>query len=125
MPANHRPKYRTSVALILMAACAQATAAGVDLLIERARVVDGPGSPWFLSDVAISDGRIVAMAPNLDIETERTIDATGRILAPGFIDVHTHVESSDRREGLVKLPRADNNLLDGVQRLALVPWCQK
>ena len=114
MPAIRRLKNRISVALILMAACAQATAAGVELLIQGARVVDGTGSPWFLSDVAISDGRIVAMAPNLDIAAERVIDARGRVLAPGFIDVHTHVESSDSREGLVKLPRADNYLLDGV-----------
>jgi len=114
MPAIHRLKNQISVALILMAACVQVTAAGVDLLIEGARVVDGTGSPWFLSDVAISDGRIVAMAPNLDIAAERVIDARGRVLAPGFIDVHTHVESSDSREGLVKLPRADNYLLDGV-----------
>jgi len=114
MPAIRRLKNRISVALILMAACAQATAAGVELLIQGARVVDGTGSPWFLSDVAISDGRIVAMAPNLDIAAERVIDARGRVLAPGFIDVHTHVESSDSREGLAKLPRADNYLLDGV-----------
>jgi len=91
-----------------------APATGVDLLIEGARVIDGTGSPWFLSDVAISDGRIIAMAPTLDIEAKRVIDARGRVLAPGFIDVHTHVESSDSREGLVKLPRADNYLLDGV-----------
>ena len=114
MPAIRRLKNRISVALILMAACAQATAAGVELLIQGARVVDGTGSPWFLSDVAISDGRIVSMAPNLDIAAERVIDARGRVLAPGFIDVHTHVESSDSREGLAKVPRADNYLLDGV-----------
>jgi len=86
----------------------------VDLLIQNARVVDGTGSPWFRSDVAISNGRIVDIGADLDIDASQTIDAGGRVLAPGFIDVHTHVESSGSRDGLQRLPRADNYLLDGV-----------
>lgn len=86
----------------------------VDLLIQNARVVDGTGSPWFRSDVAIRNGRIVDMGTNLKLDARDTIDAAGRVLAPGFIDVHTHVESSDRRDGLQRLPRADNYVLDGV-----------
>ena len=86
----------------------------VDLLIQNARVVDGTGSPWFRSDVAISNGRIVDMGVDLQLDARETIEAAGRVLAPGFIDVHTHVESSDRRDGLQRLPRADNYVLDGV-----------
>lgn len=86
----------------------------VDLLIQNARVVDGTGNPWFRSDVAISNGRIVDMGVDLRLDARETIDAAGRVLAPGFIDVHTHVESSDRRDGLQRLPRADNYVLDGV-----------
>jgi len=86
----------------------------VDLLIQNARVIDGTGSPWFRSDVAISDGRIVDIGVDLNIASSQTIDAAGRVLAPGFIDVHTHVESSGGRDGLQRLPRADNYLLDGV-----------
>lgn len=89
-------------------------AADADLLIRNARVVDGTGSPWFLSDVAVTDGRISAMGRNLDVDAGRTIDANGRVLSPGFVDVHTHVESSSRRKGLADNPRADNFLLDGV-----------
>ena len=89
-------------------------AADADLLIRNARVVDGTGSPWFLSDVAVTDGRISAMGRNLDVDADRTIDANGRVLSPGFVDVHTHVESSSRRKGLADNPRADNFLLDGV-----------
>jgi len=54
------------------------------------------------------------MGPTLDIEATDVIEAAGRVLAPGFIDVHTHVESSDNRDGLEGIPRADNFLLDGV-----------
>jgi N-acyl-D-amino-acid deacylase len=114
MPVIHLPKGSIAITLLLIAACTQVLAAGVDLLIEGARVVDGTGNPWFVSDVAVDGGRIVAIAPDLEMEADRRIDAGGRVLAPGFIDVHTHVESSDRREGLAKLPRADNYLLDGV-----------
>ena len=91
-----------------------APAADVDLLIRNARVVDGTGSPWFISSVAVDDGRIVAMGSNLDVEATTVIDAGRRVLAPGFIDVHTHVESSSRRKGLYDNARADNFLLDGV-----------
>jgi N-acyl-D-amino-acid deacylase len=87
---------------------------GVDVLIRDARVIDGTGSPWFASDVAIDDGRIVSVAPALDVDADLVIDAGGRILAPGFIDVHTHVEASASRDGLENLPRADNYILDGV-----------
>ena len=88
--------------------------ADADLLIRNAKVVDGTGSPWFLSDVAVTDGRISAMGRNLDVDADTIIDAAGRVLTPGFVDVHTHVESSSRRKGLADNPRADNFLLDGV-----------
>lgn len=105
-----------SASLVLLASVIGATNANaeVDLLIQNARVVDGTGSPWFVSDVAIDDGRIVAVGKSLDVVADQTIDARGRVLAPGFIDVHTHVESSDSREGLKNLPGAENFVLDGV-----------
>lgn len=86
----------------------------VDLLIRNARVVDGTGSPWFRSNVTIDNGHIVDVGATLNVNARRTIDAAGRVLAPGFIDVHTHVESYNGRDGLQKLPRADNYVLDGV-----------
>ena len=104
------------VPVFLTFAAANVVAQGnqVDLLIQNARIIDGTGSPWFRSDVAINDGRIVDVGVDLNIEASQTIDAAGRVVAPGFIDVHTHVESSDSRDGLQRLPRADNYLLDGV-----------
>lgn len=102
------------LSLLLVLVSEIAFSADIDLLIRNARVVDGTGSPWFVSDVAIDDGRIVGMAVNLAADADQEIDAAGRVLAPGFIDVHTHVESSANNEGLERLPRADNYLLDGV-----------
>ena len=100
--------------VLLFVTSGVAIGADADLLIRDARIVDGTGSPWFVGDVAVSDGRIAALGTNLQITAEQTIDASGRVLAPGFIDVHTHVEGSERRPGLEGLPRADNFLLDGV-----------
>jgi N-acyl-D-amino-acid deacylase len=85
------------------------TAADYDILIRNARVIDGSGNPWFRGDVAVKDGRIAAIGRLANVSATRTIDAHERIIAPGFIDVHTHVEG-----GVEKNPRGDNYLLDGV-----------
>jgi N-acyl-D-amino-acid deacylase len=86
-----------------------ALAADYDLIIRNARVIDGTGNPWFRADVGIKDGRIAAVRRLQSGSADFTIDAKERVVAPGFIDVHTHIE----RE-LEKVPRADNFLLDGV-----------
>lgn len=97
-------------ALCLLLVSSISAAADFDLLIRNARIVDGAGNPWFLGDVGIKGGRIAAVG-SIDAKAtaDRTIDAARRILAPGFIDVHTHVEG-----GLDRNPRADNFLRDGV-----------
>jgi N-acyl-D-amino-acid deacylase len=111
---NIRGQFFLIVLLLLAAASGHAQSNQVDLLIQNARIVDGTGSPWFRSDVAITDGRIVAVGAALEVTARETLDAGEKVLAPGFIDVHTHVEATDARNGLQNFPRADNYLLDGV-----------
>jgi N-acyl-D-aspartate/D-glutamate deacylase len=89
----------------------QATAATYDLVITNARIVDGSGNPWFRADVAVKDGRIVRIGRIAAAEASKAIDAKGQILAPGFIDVHTHVES------IYSLPAAENFIRMGVTSL--------
>lgn len=80
-----------------------------DLLIRNGRVVDGSGNPWFLADVAVRGGRIVAVGKLGSYPTRRSLDAKGQVVAPGFIDVHAHVE-----QNLFTSPEARNYVHDGV-----------
>src|SRR3954468_20165860 len=80
-----------------------------ETVIRNARVIDGTGAAPFVADVAFSDGMIVRVAPDLAISAEQEIDAAGRCLAPGFIDVHTHDDTN-----VVRTPEMWPKLSQGV-----------
>ena len=61
-----------------------------DVLITGGRIVDGTGLPWYAGDVAIQNGRIAALGRLAHAEAATRIDATGKVVAPGFIDAHVH-----------------------------------
>jgi N-acyl-D-aspartate/D-glutamate deacylase len=67
-----------------------AAEAPYDLLIHNGQIVDGTGNPWFCGDVAVRGDRIVAVGRGLSGSAKRTIDARGLVVAPGFIDMHSH-----------------------------------
>jgi N-acyl-D-amino-acid deacylase len=83
--------------------------AQLDLIIKNGRIIDGSGNPWYSADVGIQGGRIVAIGRLDTTQSRRVLDARGMIVAPGFIDVHTHSEGGIRRT-----PTADNFAFDGV-----------
>jgi N-acyl-D-amino-acid deacylase len=88
-----------------------------DLLIANARVMDGMGNPWVRADVAVTGDRIVAVG-KLDGEAGRTIDAHDLVLAPGFIDVHSHAGETLGNEPLRSAPPM---IAQGVTTLVLNP----
>ncbi len=103
------------VAASLLCAGAASAQATYDLILRDGRIVDGSGNPWYAADVGIRDGRIAAIGRLCDANgcpAKRTLDARGLVVAPGFIDVHVHVE-----ESLPRQPTADNFLFDGVTAL--------
>ena len=64
----------------------------LDIVIRHGRVVNGTGNPWFHADVGIRGDRIAAIGDLSGAAARQTIDASGLIVVPGFIDMHTHVD---------------------------------
>lgn len=102
-PARRRPPRRLALlGLLLGAACGTRGPAGTapvpasgpfDVVIENGRVVDGTGSAWFYGDVALRGDRIAAIGPRGAFRAARAatrVDATGHVVAPGFIDIQAH-----------------------------------
>ena len=89
-------------------AVAQTGSPAHDVLVRGGTIVDGTGAPGFRADVAIADGRIAAIGEDLGAARD-TIDATGRIVAPGFIDMLGHSEFRLLADG-----RAISKIFQGV-----------
>jgi N-acyl-D-amino-acid deacylase len=83
-----------------------------DVVIRNSRIVDGTGNPWYRGDVAIRGDTIVRIAPSIGESAARVIDAGGQVVAPGFIDIHTHAI-----RGIFDVPTADNYVRQGVTTL--------
>lgn len=80
-----------------------------DLVIRHGRIVDGSGNPWFRGDVAVRGDRIAAVGRVPEGAARTTIDATGLVVAPGFIDMHSHSDFTLLEDG-----RAESKVRQGV-----------
>jgi N-acyl-D-amino-acid deacylase len=80
-----------------------------DVVITNGKIIDGTGNSWYFGDIGIAQGKVVYVGKPVRIEGKRVIDAKGLIVAPGFIDVHAHIEG-----GELSTPTADNFIQDGV-----------
>ncbi len=116
VPVLPAPKLLALVVLAMAFLLAPLTAAQddapFDLLIRGGRLVDGTGNPWVRGDVAVRGDRIARIGHLPDAAAERVIDAAGLVVAPGFVDPHTHAV-----RGIYDVPTADNYLLQGVTTL--------
>src|SRR5258705_3671385 len=80
-----------------------------DILIINGKIIDGTGNSWYYANIAIKNGKILRIGKDVRMSTQRTIDAGGLVVTPGFIDVHTHIEGDEQKQ-----PTADNFIYDGV-----------
>ena len=83
--------------------------ATADLVISGGTVIDGTGAPRLKADVAVTDDRIVAIGDLSATRAGRRVDVAGKVVAPGFVDVHTH---DDR--ALLSMPGMDMKVSQGV-----------
>ena len=100
------------LAFLLLAAGSTAFGQDYDVLISGGRIVNGSGNPWFEADIGVSGDRITAIGDLSGATAATQIDASGLIVAPGFIDPHTHAI-----RGIFDVPTADSALLQGVTTL--------
>jgi dihydroorotase/N-acyl-D-amino-acid deacylase len=99
----------SAVSVLFLAACARGTApppspaaASYDVVIEGGRIVDGTGNAWYPGDVGIRDDRITAITPPGMLARARAtqrVDASGKVVAPGFIDIQSHSRFSFLGDG--------------------------
>ncbi|MDP2856798.1 MAG: D-aminoacylase [Bacillota bacterium] len=81
----------------------------LDILIKGGRIIDGTGNTWFRADIGVQDGRIVAIAAGMEAPAVRTVDASGRVVTPGVVDIHSHTDRT-----IYKHPRADTAVKQGI-----------
>jgi N-acyl-D-amino-acid deacylase len=79
------------------------------LVLRGGWIADGSGNPMYRGDVAITGDTLAAIAPSIDARGAAVIDVSGQVVAPGFIDIHTHA-----RRGIFDVPTADNYVRQGV-----------
>jgi N-acyl-D-amino-acid deacylase len=86
------PKLRWLLFTILISTCSSVSAQNYDVIIRGGHVIDGAGNPWIKADVGIRAGHIARIGRLDGAPAARVIDATGQVVTPGFIDMHTHSE---------------------------------
>src|SRR5215470_7920059 len=107
---------RAIVLLFVSVALLSAQTTRFDILITGAKVIDGSGSAWFYGDVGIQGDSIGAMGRLGDASAAVRIDGRGMVVAPGFIDIHSH-----GRRGIAAVPTAENYLREGVTTIVEGP----
>ena len=80
-----------------------------DILITDGKIIDGTGNNWYYGNIAVKDGKIIKVGREVNLSAKKIINAKGLIVAPGFIDVHTHLEEDEAKD-----PMAQSFIYDGV-----------
>ncbi|MBI9091759.1 MAG: D-aminoacylase [Desulfobacterium sp.] len=80
-----------------------------DVLIKNGTIIDGTGSPGFSADLFVKDGKIEMIGPSLEIECPTLLDASQKIVCPGFIDIHSHTDTT-----ILINPKAESKIRQGI-----------
>ncbi|HTT17798.1 MAG TPA: D-aminoacylase [Candidatus Sulfotelmatobacter sp.] len=90
MSSTFQKRFQLTLVFTIVLACSMVRAQGpqvFDIVITNGHIIDGTGSPWYSGDVGIRDGKIAAIGNLSAVARQRTVDAAGRVVAPGFIDM--------------------------------------
>ncbi|MBP7474045.1 MAG: D-aminoacylase [Pyrinomonadaceae bacterium] len=109
-------KYTSLALALILLTSVLAPAQARSILFQNASVIDGTGKPAFRGDVRIKDGKIAKIGKVKASKDDELIDASGLVLAPGFIDIHNHSETGLLREGT-----AGNQVSQGITTLLVGP----
>lgn len=116
MQLRNLKSYRVAMVLLVAAmfslaqlSSAQLSSASFDIVITNGRIIDGTGSPWYSGDVGIRDGKIAAIGDLSGTSRKRTIDAAGKVVAPGFIDMLGQSETT-----ILVDPRLPSKIYQGI-----------
>jgi N-acyl-D-amino-acid deacylase len=85
-----------------------------DIIIKNGKIIDGTGNPWFKADLGIKNGKIAKIGCLSSSRAEKTLDADGLIVCPGFIDMHSHSDFS-----VIFNPKAESTIRQGVTTLVV------
>jgi N-acyl-D-amino-acid deacylase len=96
-------------AVVAAAVLSGAQEPAFDLVIRNGRIIDGTGNPWYRADVGLRGDTIARIAYRIAAPAVRTIDAHGQVIAPGFIDIHSHARTT-----IFDVPTVENYLRQGV-----------
>src|SRR6266446_4930863 len=99
----------TLALLLILSTLAFASDPSFDLVITNGHIIDGTGSPWYSGDVGVRDGRIAAIGNLSGAARKRTVDAKGKIVAPGFVDMLGQSETT-----ILVDPRLPSKIYQGI-----------
>lgn len=97
------------VSILLVVVTSLSATGQADILIRNGKIIDGTGNSWYYGDLAVKNGKILKIGRQLQVSATKIIEAGGLVVAPGFIDVHGHIEG-----GIFENPTSDNYIYDGV-----------
>jgi N-acyl-D-amino-acid deacylase len=81
----------------------------LELIIKNGTIIDGSGSPAFISDIGVKDGKIKVIQPSLSSSCKTELDVAGKVVCPGFIDIHSHTDTT-----IFQNPKAESKIRQGI-----------